>query len=113
MGERTLRWASGAGDGALLLLGVLMGLAAPAVGLGLGTLLRQLDSPGEAPASARWAACATSGGGLATATMPVPDGVLVRVVGPGGSDVALVSIEGRREVERFLAELGCRPPEMP
>ena len=106
MVTRALRALAGAGDGVLFFVtGAVVIGAAVGGGLGIGTLLRQLDGPDEAPAPATWATCAT-GGGLATWAMPVPNGVLVRTADDRGAAMALVPAEGR-EAARFLDAMGC------
>ncbi len=112
MVTRALRALAGAGDGALFVSGVVLACLAGATGLAVGTALKHLDGPGEAPAPVRWATCAV-GGGLATWAMPVPNGVLVRTADDRGADVVLVPIRRRRDAQRFLAGLGCGLPGEP
>ncbi len=105
---RRRRWVTG-DKGALALVGALLGLAAAAAGFGLSAALRPLGGPGEAPAPARWAACAAGSDGLTTAALPLPNGVLVRASDDrGGAAMALVPSKGAREAAALLDALGCR-----
>ncbi len=111
MGALARRWVAEASNGKVALVLALLNCAAIVGGLGIGTVLRQLDGPVAPPAPVRWATC-EAGGGLATWAMPVPNGVLVRTADDRGADVVFVPIRHQRHADRFLAGLGCGLPGM-